>query len=48
MTALVVWVFGGADEPDSASSAVADRGRVIGGAGLIALGVRTWQVEVTS
>lgn len=42
VTALVVVLFGGADDPDSASSAIADWGRVVGGAALIVLGVRTW------
>lgn len=39
---LVVVVLGGADDPDSTSSAIADWGRVFAGAALIALGVRTW------
>ncbi|MFF3689533.1 GAP family protein [Streptomyces sp. NPDC002187] len=39
---LIVMVFGGTDDPDSASSAIADWGRVFAGAGLIVLGVRKW------
>jgi threonine/homoserine/homoserine lactone efflux protein len=42
VTALVVAVFVGADDPDSISSAIADWGRVVAGAVLIALGVRKW------
>ncbi|MCX4546975.1 GAP family protein [Streptomyces sp. NBC_01565] len=40
--ALVVVVFGGADDPESPSSAIADWGRVFAGAALIVLGARTW------
>ncbi|MGW0923004.1 GAP family protein [Streptomyces sp. NPDC002755] len=40
---LVVVVFGGADDPESPSSAVADWGRVLAGAALIVLGARTWR-----
>ncbi|MGW0144570.1 GAP family protein [Streptomyces sp. NPDC004822] len=39
---LVVFVFGGADTPESPSSAVADWGRVLAGLALVVLGVRTW------
>jgi threonine/homoserine/homoserine lactone efflux protein len=39
---LVVLVFGGADDPDSTSSALADWLRVFAGAGLMFVGVRTW------
>ncbi|MFD7443552.1 GAP family protein [Streptomyces sp. NPDC059909] len=39
---LVVVVFGGADDPDSTSSAIADWGRVLVGAALIVLGARKW------
>ncbi|MFB6561913.1 GAP family protein [Streptomyces sp. NPDC056400] len=39
---LVVVVFGGADDPESPSSAIADWGRVLAGAALIVLGARTW------
>ncbi|MFE6806013.1 GAP family protein [Streptomyces sp. NPDC057696] len=39
---LVVVVFGGADDPESPSSAIADWGRVLAGLALIVLGVRTW------
>ncbi|MET9897934.1 GAP family protein [Streptomyces sp. NPDC006446] len=39
---LVVFVFGGADNPESPSSAIADWGRVLAGVVLIVLGVRTW------
>ncbi|MYV70364.1 GAP family protein [Streptomyces sp. SID2131] len=42
LAALGVVVFGGADEPDSPSAAVADWGRVFAGAALIVLGVRKW------
>ncbi|MFE5513712.1 GAP family protein [Streptomyces sp. NPDC056529] len=42
LAALGVVVFEGADEPDSPSAAVADRGRVFAGAALIVLGVRKW------
>ncbi|WP_393058562.1 GAP family protein [Streptomyces sp. LN549] len=42
---LVVWVFGGADDPDSPSSAIADWGRVTAGAGLVVLGVRKWRAR---
>jgi threonine/homoserine/homoserine lactone efflux protein len=42
VTVLVVLVFGGADDPDSASSALADWGRVVAGAALVAFGVRKW------
>ncbi|WP_327071814.1 GAP family protein [Kitasatospora sp. NBC_01302] len=38
----VVTLFSGAYDPDSTSSAIADCGRVVVGAGLIVLGVRTW------
>ncbi|MGW0875477.1 GAP family protein [Streptomyces sp. NPDC002740] len=40
---LVVVVFGGADDPESPSSAIADWGRVLAGAVLIVLGARTWR-----
>ncbi|MFB6679870.1 GAP family protein [Streptomyces sp. NPDC056390] len=39
---FVVFVFGGADDPESPSSAIADWGRVLAGLALIVLGVRTW------
>jgi threonine/homoserine/homoserine lactone efflux protein len=42
VTALVVVVFGGADDPDGTSSTIADWGRVLAGAALVALGVRKW------
>ncbi|MFF4874438.1 GAP family protein [Streptomyces sp. NPDC000961] len=42
LAALGVVVFGGADEPDSPSAAVADWGRVFAGAALIVWGVRKW------
>lgn len=42
VAALVVSVFGGADDPDSTSSAFADWSRVVAGAALIALGIRKW------
>ncbi|MFG2621860.1 GAP family protein [Streptomyces sp. NPDC048507] len=40
--ALAALLLGGADDPDSPSSAVADWGRVLAGAALLVLGVRTW------
>ena len=43
VTGLTVVIFGGADDPDSASSAVADWGRVFVGGTLIVLGVRKWR-----
>ncbi|MFG2870726.1 GAP family protein [Streptomyces sp. NPDC048338] len=39
---LVAVLFGGADDPDSTSSAIADWGRVLAGAALIVLGGRKW------
>ncbi|MEW1906365.1 GAP family protein [Streptomyces sp. NPDC086147] len=42
LAVLGVVVFGGADEPDSPSAAVADWGRVFAGATLIVWGVRKW------
>ncbi|WP_327413450.1 GAP family protein [Streptomyces sp. NBC_01233] len=39
---LVAVLFGGADDPDSTSSAIADWGRVLAGTALIVLGVRKW------
>ncbi|MFD5636686.1 GAP family protein [Streptomyces sp. NPDC127077] len=39
---LIAVLLGGADDPDSTSSAVADWGRVLAGGALIVLGVRTW------
>jgi threonine/homoserine/homoserine lactone efflux protein len=42
VTALVVVVFSGADDPDSTSSAIAGWARVLAGAALVALGVRKW------
>ncbi|MFC9669812.1 MULTISPECIES: GAP family protein [unclassified Streptomyces] len=39
---LVVIVFGGADDPESPSSAIADWGRVLAGVALIVLGARKW------
>ena len=43
VAALVVVVFGGADDPDSTSSAIADWSRVVVGAAMIVLGVRKWR-----
>ncbi|MFE9803481.1 GAP family protein [Streptomyces goshikiensis] len=37
---LVSLLFGGADDPDSTSSAIADWGRVLAGGALIGLGAR--------
>jgi threonine/homoserine/homoserine lactone efflux protein len=45
VTAVVAVVFGGADDPDSTSSAIADWGRVLVGAALIVLGVRKWRTR---
>jgi threonine/homoserine/homoserine lactone efflux protein len=42
VTALVIVVFGDARDPGSTSSAIADSGRVVAGAALVALGVRKW------
>jgi len=42
VAAIVVVVFAGADGADSTSSAIADWGRVVVGAVMIVLGVRTW------
>lgn len=42
VTAVVAIVFGGADDPDSTSSAIADWGRVLAGAALVGLGIRKW------
>lgn len=42
VAALVVVVFGGADDPDSTSSTIADWVRVVAGAGLVVIGVRMW------
>ncbi|MBT1189804.1 GAP family protein [Streptomyces sp. CJ_13] len=39
---LVSLLFGGADDPDSTSSAIADWGRVLAGGALIGLGARKW------
>ncbi|MER5571915.1 GAP family protein [Streptomyces goshikiensis] len=39
---LVSLLFGGADDPDSTSSAIADWGRVLGGGALIGLGACKW------
>ncbi|MGP3683259.1 GAP family protein [Streptomyces sp. IBSNAI002] len=39
---LVAVLFGGADDPESTSSAIADWGRVLAGGALIVLGVRKW------
>ncbi|MFI0960733.1 GAP family protein [Streptomyces sp. NPDC021080] len=39
---LVAVLFGGADDPDSTSSAIADWGRVAAGTAFVVLGVRTW------
>ena len=39
---LIVVLFGGADDPDSTSSAIADWLRVVVGAALIVMGVRKW------
>jgi threonine/homoserine/homoserine lactone efflux protein len=43
VAAMTVAVFGGADDPDSTSSALADWGKVLAGAALIVLGLRTWR-----
>jgi threonine/homoserine/homoserine lactone efflux protein len=43
--ALVTLVFGGADDSESTTAAVADWGRVIAGAGLMVLGVRKWRAR---
>jgi threonine/homoserine/homoserine lactone efflux protein len=40
---LVVLAFGGADDPDSTSSAIADWSRVLVGAAMVVLGVRKWR-----
>ena len=45
VAAIVVVVFAGADDPDSTSSAIADWGRVLVGAGMIVLGVRKWRTR---
>ncbi len=42
VTAVVAIVFGGADDADSTSSAIADWGRVLAGATLVGLGIRKW------
>ena len=42
VAALVVLVFGGADDPDSASADILDWLRVVAGAGLIVAGIRKW------
>ena len=42
VAALVVWVFGGADDPESTSSAIADWLLVFVGAAIIVLAVRKW------
>lgn len=42
VTALVVALFGGADDPTATSSTIADWGRVVGGAALAVAGIRTW------
>ncbi|MFD8733359.1 GAP family protein [Streptomyces sp. NPDC059618] len=39
---VVALLFGGADDPDSTSSAIADWGRVVAGTAFLVLGVRTW------
>jgi threonine/homoserine/homoserine lactone efflux protein len=39
---LVAIVFGGADDPDSTSSAIADWGRVVAGAAMIVVGIKKW------
>nr|WBO78747.1 GAP family protein [Streptomyces sp. SBE_14.2] len=39
---LVAVLFGGADAPESTSSAIADWGRVLAGGALVVLGVRKW------
>jgi threonine/homoserine/homoserine lactone efflux protein len=43
VTTLAVVAFGGADDPDSTSSALADWGRVVAGVALIILGGRKWR-----
>jgi threonine/homoserine/homoserine lactone efflux protein len=43
--AVVILVLGGADDPDSASSAIADWGRVVVGSALVVLGVRKWRAR---
>jgi threonine/homoserine/homoserine lactone efflux protein len=40
---LVVFVFGGADDPDSTSSAIVDWSRVVVGAALIVVGIQKWR-----
>ncbi|MGK4578667.1 GAP family protein [Kitasatospora sp. HPMI-4] len=45
---VVVVAFGGAADPDSTSSAIADWGRVFAGAGLIVLGARKWWLRPRS
>jgi threonine/homoserine/homoserine lactone efflux protein len=42
---VVALVFGGADDPGSGSSTVADWLQVLAGAGLIVLGVRKWRTR---
>lgn len=42
VTTLVVVVFGDANAPDSTSSALANWGRMLAGAGLVVLGLRKW------
>ncbi|WP_199546527.1 GAP family protein [Streptomyces sp. N35] len=42
VSTLVTVLFGGADDPDSTSSAIADWGRVLAGATLVVLGARKW------
>ncbi|MEU6273754.1 GAP family protein [Streptomyces populi] len=39
---LVAVLFSEADDPDSTSSAIADRGRVLAGGALVVLGARKW------
>jgi threonine/homoserine/homoserine lactone efflux protein len=45
VTAVVTLVFGGAEEAESTTAAIAGWGRVIAGAGLIVLGLRKWRAR---
>ena len=42
VTVIVTALLGGADDPESTASAIADWSRVVVGAALIIIGVRTW------
>ena len=48
VSVVVTVVFGGADDPDSTSAAVADWLRVLAGAALVILGVRKWMARPRS